>query len=127
MSQEYRTRPRVSFTTNAVIQTSPEQICRGVIRDLSMSGAYFSSALTLPPNTIALLTIELECGEIKETIEAQARVVREEPASLPVKAGGMGLNFTVLKPEDAIKLYRCINLQSETPPCKTVGMSEAQS
>lgn len=85
-----RTHPRYAFSASAeVVATESGARVKTRVRDLSQQGCYVDTDSPLPLGTTAVAGIT----KGKKSIEAQARVVYNQPGK------GMGLMFTEVKPE----------------------------
>jgi PilZ domain len=100
-----RANPRYAFHATAeVVSADSGAKCKTRVRDLSQQGCYLDTENPLPLGT----TADVRMAKGAKSLEVQGRVVYNQPGK------GMGLMFTVVKPEHGGTLDAWINESRET-------------
>ncbi|MBF0291981.1 MAG: PilZ domain-containing protein [Nitrospinae bacterium] len=107
-----RTRNRVPFTTEIVVNHEGKALVYKRTHDISMNGVFVSTAKPLKMGVKGEFSIILSAGMRKEKINGMYEVVRiisvDDGLSDPKTGPGMGLKFTGLEPESSELLYNLI-------------------
>lgn len=105
---EKRKFTRVKFRTEVQLTSDQTVIVSRELRDVSLGGAFVSSAQTLAKGTMCLLRIDLMGPASLLRIGVEAEVVREEP-------DGMALKFTRIDLDSLIHLRHIVAIRSGDP------------
>jgi len=110
VSIEKRKRPRVDFTIKVIFQAENIDLQDQQCENISMSGLFLRTGITLPLKTVGQLQIVLECGEDRLEVRSKSKVVRvvnDESG----KTVGVGLEFIDLDSDSSLNLFNLIKYQ----------------
>ena len=110
MSMENRHQPRIAFVEMVTLITARERTYVSQSENISLSGIFLIRENPLPPGTEGLLSMKINSGSMKKTVNSRFRVMRTGASQQGLE--GMGIEFIGMSGEDRSILEEAMELNA---------------